>query len=177
MNESRLAGSVYFLILALGILNLLNAYPLMPPLMASHFGANGTPNGWLNKEAFFLLTAVIIVVSAIPGFLAPRLIASQPDSRINLPKKAYWLAPERREETFRFMKAQMRWFSCSVLFVLLYGTSQAINANLPGGSFRSGGMFYLMVGFFGVTALWLMRFIRHFYNTTDSSSVSAPPRP
>jgi uncharacterized membrane protein len=177
VNESRLAFFIYFLILALGILNCLHAYPQLPQLLASHFSANGTPNGWLPKNTFFLLTAIMMAISALPGFLAPRSIASQPDSRLNLPKKSYWLAPERRAETLGFIKTQMTWFSCGILFVLLYGTSQAINANLPSvGSFNARGMFYVMVGFVAMTLFWMVRFVRHFYNAPDSTAISAPPR-
>jgi uncharacterized membrane protein len=176
MNESRLAFFAYLLMLALGILQWVHVYPQLPQHMASHFAANGTPNGWMPKNAFFLLTVVMTALSALPAVLAPRSITSKSDARLNLPKEDYWLAPEHRQETFRFINAQMSWFSCGILFVLLYGTSQAINANLPGiGYFNSRGMFYVMVGFVLLTLLWTVRLITHFSNTPDSP-ISAPPR-
>jgi len=74
-------------------------------------------------------------------FLLPIAVAAAPAELINLPRKDYWLRPERRKETFRFLRARLEWFACGVLFVLLYATSQAINANLPdNGPFRAKGM-------------------------------------
>jgi uncharacterized membrane protein len=169
VNESRLAFLLYFLLLAFGILNWLHAYPQLPQLMASHFAANGRPNGWMPKDLFFAVTVLVTFVSLLPAFLAPRSIAKRPPSRLNLPNKDYWLSPEHRAETYEFIKAQMAWFSCGILFVLLYGTSQAINANLPGvGYFNARGMFYVMVGFVAMIVVWMVRFLRHFYNAPDS---------
>lgn len=169
MKEFRLAAFIYFLMLAFGILKWLHVYPQLPAIMASHFAANGKPNGWMPKNVFFALTILITAISALPAFLAPRLMASRPASRINLPRKEYWLSPEHRAETFEFIKGQMAWFGCGVLFVLLYGTSQAINANLPSvGYFNSRGMFYVMVGFVVMILVWMIRFLRHFYDAPDS---------
>jgi uncharacterized membrane protein len=160
--------------LAFGILSWFHAYPQLPQIMASHFAADGRPNGWMPKNLFFVITILITAISALPTFLAPRSITSRPASRLNLPKKEYWLSPEHRGETVAFIKAQMAWFGCGILFVFLYGTSQAINANLPGvGYFNSRGMFHVLVGFLALTLLWMVRFVRHFSNAPDSP-VSTP---
>jgi len=74
--------------------------------------------------------ALAIVMIGIE-FLLPIAVAAAPAELINLPRKDYWLGPERRKETFRFLRARLEWFACGVLFVLLDATSQAINANLP----------------------------------------------
>jgi uncharacterized membrane protein len=165
MNDSRLPALLYVLMLLLGVLQWVHAYPQLPAIMASHFAANGTPNGWEPKQAFFLLTSVIISMTAIASFVVPRWIASLPASLINLPHKPYWLAPERREETLRFLRAQMAWFGCGLLFLLLNAISQAINANLPGmRHFDSRGMLYVLGGFVLFSLAWTAHFLRHFYN-------------
>jgi len=171
MNDSRLPTLVYLLLLVMGLLQWANAYPQLPDVMASHFSAHGVPNGWAPKPAFFGIMALGVIVSAVAGFLAPRGIQSRPAARINLPHKDYWLAPEHREDTWRFIRAQMAWFGCAVLFVMLYGTSQAINANLPNiGRFDGDAMLYVMAGFVLFCLLWIAIFLRHFYNVPPSQS-------
>jgi len=138
-------------------------YALLPERMASHFLADGTPNGWQLKEMFFLLMGLVSASTAIIGFLAPVLIARRPASQINLPNKEYWLAPERRAATMEFIAGQMRWFACAVLFVILFGGYEAIQANLREVvRFDSQTMLVVMVGFVVFVLVWLIGFVRHF---------------
>jgi len=164
----RLPKIVYFLMLLMGLLEWMHVYPQLPDRMASHFDLYGRPNGSLPKETFFLGMALAIVMIGIE-FLLPIAVAAAPAELINLPRKDYWLGPERRKETFRFLRARLEWFACGVLFVLLDATSQAINANLPdNGPFRAKGMLYVLLEFLLVTAAGTVQLLRHF--------AGAPPR-
>jgi uncharacterized membrane protein len=163
MNGSRLPALTYFLMLILGLLQWAHVYPRLPGVMASHFAADGTPNGYQSKQAFFILMFVILGLSAFIAFVTPRILASKAPERLNLPNKSYWLSPEHRAETFRFVRAQMAWFGCAILFVLLYGTSLAVNANLPPvHRFDSNAMLYVMAGFALFCGAWCILFVRHF---------------
>jgi len=165
MNDPRLPKLVYFLMLALGLLQWARVYAQLPPVMAAHFAANGTANGFQPKEVFFILMLVIVGVSAFVAFVTPVILSSKPPERLNLPNKSYWLAPEQRQETFRFFRAQMAWFGCAILFVLLYGTSLAINANFNADRhFDSISMFYVMICFVLFALVWVISFVRHFNN-------------
>jgi len=173
MNETRLPKIVYLLMLFMGLLEWMQVYPQLPDRMASHFDFYGRPDGWQPKEAFFLVMAVVIGVTGLIGFLLPALIAAAPAGFINVPRKDYWLAPERREETLRFLRTHLEWFACGVLFVLLYAASQAINANLPDHApFGAQGLLYALAGFFLLTIAGTVRLMRHFYRVPrqDSSS-------
>lgn len=179
MNSTRVPALVYFLLLILGLLEWVNAYSQLPSTMASHFAGDGTPNGWQPKETFFAFAAIIILITAIPAFFVTRKICKLPPDKINLPNKEYWLAPEHREETWQFIGAFMGWFGCGLLFVLLYGISQAINYNLPNiHRFDSQGMLVVLSGFTLSVILGLVYFVRHFYNVPSSapSSVAGPPQ-
>ena len=155
--------------LLLGLLNWAHVYPQLPDTMASHFNARGVANGWAPKSAFFGVMAFCVCLSAFVGFIVPRTISSRPPEKLNLPNKDYWLAPEHRDETWRFIRAQMVWFACALLFVFLFGTSQGINANLPTvGYFNSQAMFAVMAVFGLFCAVWLALFLRHFYNVPPS---------
>ena len=169
MNDSRIPTGVYLLMLLLGLLHWAHVYPQLPDVVASHFNASGAPSGWAPKSGFFVIMVVVVGVSALAGFLAPRLIQRKPASKINLPNKDYWLSPEHADETWSFLRAQMAWFGCAILFVMLYGTSLAINANLPSvGYFDSRGMIHVMLGFGAFCVLWLANLLRHFYNVPSS---------
>jgi uncharacterized membrane protein len=140
-------------------------YPQMPQRMASHFAADGSVNGWQSRDAFFVLMMLVTSTSAIVGFLAPRQIAAKSNARINLPHRDYWLAPERREETMRFISATMAWFACGILLVLISGTFLALQANLaPDHHFNSAAMLAVL-GVFLVSLFGsLLGFVRHFRN-------------
>jgi uncharacterized membrane protein len=154
---------MYFTALIIGVLMMAYYYPQMPHRMASRFDAAGRVNGWQSREAFLLLTLLVGSTSALIGFLAPRQIASQPNHRINLPHRDYWLAPQRREETMNFMAAMMGWFGCGVLFILTAGTYLAMRANLaPDGKFHAEAMLVVLGLFLFSLFAWLIRCIRHF---------------
>ena len=173
MSDTRMPKIVYFLMLLMGLLEGMRAYPQLPDRMASHFDFYGRPDGWQPKEAFFLLMAVVNGMTGLMGFLIPFVSAAAPTEFINVPRKDYWLAPERREETFRFLRTHLEWFACGVLFVLLYAASQAINANLPEHApFAAQGLLYVLAGFLLLTLAGTIRLMRHFYRVPrqDSSS-------
>jgi uncharacterized membrane protein len=174
MNNSRLPQWLYVLLLICGAIGALHYYPLLPERMASHFASDGTPNGWQPKDVFLLLMGMVAGVTATIGFLAPGLIARRPSSQINLPNKEYWLAPERRSATMQFVAAQMRWFSCAVLFVIVFGGYEAIQANLREVvRFDSQAMLVVLVGFLAFVLMWVFAFVRHFSRVGSDEKFSS----
>lgn len=170
MNDARLPSFLFVLLVLFAVLQCVHLYPQLPDVVASHFDAHGTPNGWQPKSAFFIVIGVAIVVCTIPAFIVPRRLSSMSPDRINLPNKSYWLAPERRDETWRFFRVQMAWWGCALLFVLLYALFQAINANLPSvGYFNSEGMWYVLAAFLLFSIVWMVHLIRHFSKLPDSN--------
>ena len=165
MNNPSLPRTLYSLLLAVGIGQWIHYYPRLPLQMASHFGHNGTANNWQSRDHFFLLMFGAILLATAVNFVIPRILSKLPSEQISLPNKSYWLAPERREETFRFISTQMGWFACGLLGVLLYATSQTIHANLPGGRFNNQRMTFALIALLLLVAVWLIRFVRHFYQT------------
>jgi len=173
MNNVRLPVLFFAFMLVLAVLQWVQVYPQLPDRVACHFAADGTPNGWQSKQDFFLIPCIVVAGCTLVSFLLPLILALLPPELINLPNKYYWLAPERRVETSRFMTAHMAWFGCGLLFVLLYAISQAINANLPNrGQFNSLGMEYVIGGFMLYGVLVFGHMLRHFYKVPPSSDSS-----
>jgi len=170
MDDPRLPRMLYVFLVLVCMLMLAYYYPRMPQRMAAHFAADGHVNGWQPRESFFLLAVLMNALSAVITFFAPWQIASTPNARINLPNRDYWLAPERREATMRYIASTMAWFGCGALFVLISGTFLALRANLaPDHRFNSEGML-TVIGAFLLSLMFLMvSFVRHFQSVTPQS--------
>jgi uncharacterized membrane protein len=174
MNNERIPTFLFLLLVLFAVLQCVHLYPQLPDTVASHFDAHGRPNGWQHKSAFFIVIGVVILVCTIPAFIIPRRLPYISPDKINLPNKSYWLAPERREETWRFFRVQMAWWGCALLFVLLYAMFLAINANLPSvDHFNSEGMLYALGAFLLFSVIWMIQLVRHFSQLPDSNSSSS----
>jgi len=149
--------------LALAVLQVAHYYPMMPGTMASHFDGAGRPNGFQSRGAFFALTAVMLVVVVAIFMGLASLIRLLPPSWVNLPHREYWLAPERLEGTMDFIVQQMEWFGVATLLLLLLVVQAAVEANLaPEPRIDSDSMWLFLVLYFLYTAVWMVRFLRHF---------------
>lgn len=163
MSDAWIPRTVYGFLLAIGALDWVRRYPLLPGRMASHFGPHGEVTNWQSKEQFFMTMVVVVGVSFVAGFLAPFLIGVMPANMINLPNKEYWLAPVRREETMRYLGMKMGWFACALLFLQLFVTSEAINANMPAHPpFDIGATFAVLFGLVAFMGIWTVSLLRHF---------------
>ena len=63
-------------------------------------------------------------------FWLPRRIAKTGDDRLRLPNKEYWLAPERRGETFAYFERFFGWYGCAFLALEVFAMGLAMRANL-----------------------------------------------
>ena len=96
-------------------------YPLLPNMMASSFGPGGQARAWTSKSAFMgVYASVVGVITLI--FPAILLVTQKiPVRMINLPNKDYWLAPQRRADTYRSFSSSMMWFgNATLLFILVW---------------------------------------------------------
>ncbi len=157
----------FLLVALLLVIALQVAYyaPRLPDTVASHFGAGGQPDGWSSKTELFVVYGVVAVVTVAPFLLLPLLLRRIPDNLINLPRKDYWLAPERREETFRVITVYLLWLGNGTLMFLAHVMGVAMAANLEPEP-RLGDTFWWSFGLYmAFVVLWLVAFIRHFYRT------------
>ena len=138
-------------------------YPQLPEVIASHFNFEGSANGWQSKRALFgIYSGVLILLVSI--FSGLQLFLDRiPDSLINLPRKEYWLAPERRAETFSFINAQMLVYGNATLGFIFVVFQLAIQANLtPQKQLPPTTMLPLLGAYILLFLVWTVRFIRKF---------------
>src|SRR5262245_61072127 len=154
---------VFVLLLAGVVLQIASYYPRVPEVMASHFGADGRPNGWSTRTTFFGLYAGGAAIAALISLGAPWLLRVAP-RWVNLPHKSYWLAPERRSRTESFFAAGFAWFGCAMLALLLAVMELALRANLGASRRLDPAMVWLVLaGFALFLAVWLTVFLSRFY--------------
>lgn len=164
----------FWLLLALAVVQILFYYPALPDDMASHFDGSGTADGWMSKQAFVIFDLCMLALTALTFLVLPKI--RWPDRWINMPRKDYWLAPERRETTFRYIERQMLLIGCATMVLLLAVFQFSIEANLDGSeTIPSTVTWWLVGGFVGLTMLWTARLVWHFYR--GSADPTDPPAP
>jgi uncharacterized membrane protein len=129
MSGTRIPRVLFVVIVLLAIAQCVHDYPLLPDRLASHFGASGMPNGWMTKSQFFITFAVVLLPALAVEFWVSHRIANQPDAKLRLPNKEYWLASERRAETFAYFDSFFAWYGCAFLFVEVFAMDLAMRAN------------------------------------------------
>jgi uncharacterized membrane protein len=129
MSGTRIPRGLFVAIVLAAIAQCIHDFPLLPDRLASHFATSGIPNGWMTKSQFFITYAVLLVPALAVEFWVSRRIANKPDARLNLPNKEYWLAPERRAETFTYFETFFAWYGCVFLFVVVFAMGLAMRAN------------------------------------------------
>lgn len=101
------------------IIGVAATYSRIPERIASHFGANGVANGWMSRDGYvWFMVGIVTLVSAtmLAAFGSVRYL---PSALVNIPRRDYWLAPERRDETARtLMRSGLLMVGLNSLFFL-----------------------------------------------------------
>lgn len=101
----------------------------LPPLVASHFGAAGTANGFMPRTLYVrFMLAFVLGLPTVMTFVTWRALGSS-NARINLPNRDYWLAPERRAETVAFLRSSLLWFGVLLVGFLCFAHWLVVLAN------------------------------------------------
>ena len=138
-------------------------YPRLPMVVAQHYSASGQPNGWAPREFFFVFSWLLLLGLSAIFTLAPRLLRRLPVSMINLPNRGYWLAPERKDASLRFLEEEMQWMGVLTVAFIVVVLHLAIRANLDPEHRLDNSVFVaLLVGFLVATVAWIARLYRRF---------------
>lgn len=82
----------------------------LPPVLAAHFDAAGSPTGYSVRGVY--LAVMLGVAVGLPLLIVASMhsVRSMPERRLNLPRRDYWLTPAHREEAF----AALTRFGCTI---------------------------------------------------------------
>ena len=135
----------------------------LPPLVASHFGTSGTANGYMPRTFYIrFMLAFVLGLPTIMTFVTWRALGSA-KTRINLPNRDYWLAPERRAETIAFLRAGLLWFGVLLVAFLCFAHWLVVLANRTQPAHLVEPWFFGGLGVFVIAVcLWLMLLLGHF---------------
>jgi len=145
-----------FLLASIGVyaLDALYHLPLLPERMATHFGPTGRPDGWTDKGTFIVSGfALMALVTGLQAGIAV-LLARSPNELINLPNKAFWLAPERRAQTIAILADQMLIFGVATNALLVAIFHQVFRANLMPNPQLGASTWITLAAYLVYTVVW-----------------------
>jgi uncharacterized membrane protein len=153
---------VFDLMLLFAILYVTSTVSELPPLVASHFNAAGTPTAFMTRSFYtkFVLTMGVAFPVAIVALLTVVFSAAK-DMR--LPNREYWLAPERIAQTRSVLISRAVWFGSLMVAMVCYvhwleiGAHRSVPPHLSGQLIGTG-----LLVFFLTTGVWLAALLSAF---------------
>lgn len=158
---------IFVFIIATAISQAVFYYPVLPDPLATHFGSGGQANGWMSKDGFFVVEAVLFLIMIFSFIVMPWLFEKNKVSAgINVPNKEYWLAPERIDYFYKYFRVSFLWFGVATL-ILLAGVMQlTFEANLqPVPVLNNTKFIILFGGYMTFVIIWMISFYRKFGKT------------
>ncbi|NEV61141.1 hypothetical protein [Thiorhodococcus minor] len=142
---------------------------VLPERVAIHFAWGGAADGWAARLDSVLLTLSLDTLLFLTFWLSPALLRRTPVNWVNLPNRAYWLSPERREATIaRFCERLWAFGAALFLFLLAVGLL-TLAANRSDPVRRDQPLFLVALGLFlAYTLYWTVALIQDFRLPTGS---------
>lgn len=161
-QSTTLPVLLFLALLAFSAAHMFFYYPLLPDTVASHFDGSGEPDGWSSKRLFFGIYAGTVALMAVIfggiGVGLPRL----PVGRISMPNRNYWLAPERRQETYAALSSRCLWFGVANLVLLILVFHLVFRFNLGDGRAMGTSFWVLFSAFMAFTVGWVVELLVRF---------------
>jgi uncharacterized membrane protein len=101
----------------------------MPTLVASHFGASGIADAFMPRGRYMTLMLCVTILLPMIVALPLAIGLNNPNVKINLPNRDYWLAPERRADTVAYIRQQMMRFGVALLLFICFAHWLVVRAN------------------------------------------------
>lgn len=137
-------------------------YTSLPDQVATHFGPGGKPDDWMQKSTALLVLAGFQLFFPLLLLSITRLIKKLPSGAINIPNRRYWLAPERREASLRWLQQPMSGIAGSTAVLLIAANHFTYRANLRGGHLEEGPFFCCLTLYLAVTLWQVIAITRRF---------------
>ena len=133
LRSKQVTNTVFLLLLFYAVFQQWYYYGKLPQRVAVHFNFQGTADGWVARQSLPLISLGTIVFLALLFWGISKLIRRVPDNLINLPNNAYWLASERREQTYRDIYLYLMLMANLTILFMLVLFQDLIRFNLSAG--------------------------------------------
>jgi serine/threonine-protein kinase len=162
MNRTIVLLAALAIIQACLLLTLVLSSQQMPPRVASHFNGAGVPDGWMSRSAYLATMAAIGI--GLPLFQVGLFYSIRyfPCSVINVPRRDYWLAPERQPETFDAIFRFGIWLAILVALYVLAIHLLVVAANRSQPVQLSSYVWWLLASFLVAIMVWTFALIQQF---------------
>jgi uncharacterized membrane protein len=168
----RLTATILFVLCAALLLRVaLTDQQMLPDRMASHFDANGVPNGWSSKSSFTWNTLALGM--GIPAFVIGIMysIRFAPPKFLNVPNPTYWREPQNFRKACDCLFTSSLWFGSAFLVWQAFFSHTIAKANqLSPPHLDSGKVFLLTLPLLVFTFGWVIALLLRFLKTPDSPS-------
>lgn len=156
-------GSVFGVLVMVGLVQIVHYAPLLPDPVASHFGFQGMANGWISKTVFILVHLAMIVFLVFMRMLSIEFRLPQSSQFISLPNKDYWLTDDRRKHVEAYIGRSVALFSTVMLIFVLVLMQLIFMANLTEPPrINEQAVWWLLSLFVLYVLVWAVGFYRHF---------------
>jgi hypothetical protein len=126
----RLARILFFAATLTALALAARQHGSLPERVATHFGADGTANGWMSRDGHSVGQIAITFFVAGLFYVLTLALPRLPDRFVNLPHRDFWLAPKRRAETFAWLSSMLFWLGALLQSFLAYVFHEVWRANL-----------------------------------------------
>lgn len=106
LNGGKTAFWILAAILATAVVT---TFGRLPPIVASHFDAAGTPNGWASRLLHVLVILAIGIGLPLVIVALIRFLTRSGPERLNIPGREHWTRPEHGREAVRRVRAYTWW--------------------------------------------------------------------
>jgi uncharacterized membrane protein len=130
MKLDKIPLRMILLLLALAAIQFAYYYPKLPDTLAVHFGASLAADGWQSKQGFVVAYACVEVGMVVTLLAIGFVMGRVPVGMVNIPNRDYWLAPERKKETLRYVMTQVGWIMVATLGYLIAIAQVILVANV-----------------------------------------------
>jgi hypothetical protein len=135
----------------------------LPPLVASHFGLGGQADGFMARGDYLTFMLIGVVVIPLLIVVPQRIVQTIPPRLINVPNRAYWLAPERIASTLDYLRNHAVWFAAMFIALLCFVHWEVVQANTRAPARLSAQPFVIgLVTYVVAVLFWIAAMIRHF---------------
>jgi hypothetical protein len=132
-------------------------------MVASHFDLAGQANAWMPRSTYLIFSIAFgigLPVFIIGGGYVLRFL---PVSLLNIPHRDYWLAPERRDETFDYLFHYFFRLACLEAIFLVGFQLLIVQANRQTPPHLSMSLVWGLTGcLLTIMAVWHGALFRHF---------------